>query len=272
MSPLDALAVGGGRGRAACARLSELVEELTIALRRAVPFLARRRIDISAEPPRCITFAELAADPTTAHASAFAVRVPGSDAGLRGLVLLDGSATARILDGVLGGGGLSAPEPAPLTPAQSALVTRVTVGMVRAFGQVLSARLGIETEPIASKETNAGLAVAVALNIDGGGRVLVVVPLGAVRADEAGSTERVDPSIAAALADVELDVVAELGKVCLSLDALSRLKVGDVVRLTLSLDERARVCAGGALLFHGRPTASGDLVAVAIEARRAPRR
>ena len=67
------------------------------------------------------------------------------------------------------------------------------------------------------------------------------------------------------MTDVELDVVAELGKVRLPLEAIAQLAVGDVIRLSLPLDERARICAGGATLFHGRPTASGHVVAVAIE-------
>jgi flagellar motor switch protein FliM len=51
----------------------------------------------------------------------------------------------------------------------------------------------------------------------------------------------------------------------LPLRAIANLKVGDVLRLGLPLDERARVSAGGAELFQGRPTASGDVVAVALE-------
>src|SRR5262249_55403126 len=102
--------------------------------------------------------------------------------------------------------------------------------------------------------------------IEGGGKVFLALPLAAVMQDEeAAEPTHLDSGIAAAMTDVELDVVAELGKVRLPLEAIASLAVGDVIRLSLPLDERARVCAGGATLFHGRPTASGHVVAVAIE-------
>jgi flagellar motor switch protein FliM len=258
---IQALSVPGGRGRAACLRVSEISNDLATALRRAVPFLARRRVAITAEMPRCVSFADLAADITIVHACAFAAGRPNT----RGLVLVDEAALARILDGVLGGDGSPTLGVAALTSAQNALAARVSGTMLRAFGDVITHKLGISVEPTSVKEIDAGSAVVVTLAMDGGGKVLFAVPLSAIRSDEPAEAEDYDVGIAAAMTDVELDVVAELGKVRLPLDALARLQVGDVLRLALPLDERARVCAGGAVLFHGRPTASGDAVGVALE-------
>ena len=102
--------------------------------------------------------------------------------------------------------------------------------------------------------------------MEGGGKILLALPLSSIHATkEPVEDAEVDSGIAMALTEVEVDIVAELGKVRLPLEAIASLKVGDVLRLALPLDERARVCAGGAVLFHGRPTASGEVVAVALE-------
>ena len=266
---LEALSASGGRGRAACARLVELAPELASALRRAVPFLSRKRVGVRAEPARCVSFAELASDGSIVHVSAFTARPTGaqpSPSSLRGLVLFDEVALARILDGVLGGDGASSTGVARPTSAQSALGARVAGSMLKALGEVLSSRLALAVQPTTSKNVETGAAVVLPLALEGGGKVLLALPLSAISHDEEDSLPpHVDSGIAAAMTDVELDVVAELGKVRLPLEAIAQLAVGDVIRLSLPLDERARVCAGGATLFHGRPTASGHVVAVAIE-------
>jgi len=266
---LEALSVAGGRGRAACARIGEIAPELANALRRAVPFLARKRVAVRPEPPRCLPFAELATDDGIVHASAFTARPAGTQtrsSTLRGLVLFDEVALARILDGVLGGDGGATNAVATPSSAQSALASRIAGGMLKAIGDILAARLGLAVEPTPSKDVAAGAAVVVPLTIEGGGTIHLALPLSAIsRDDEDSEPPHMDSGIAAAMTDVELDVVAELGRVRLPLEALAQLAIGDVIRLSLPLDERARVCAGGATLFHGRPTASGHVVAVAIE-------
>jgi flagellar motor switch protein FliM len=278
MMQLDALSVTGARGRAACARLAALSNDLAAALRRAAPFLSRRRVAISVDVPRCTTFADLAVDLSIVHAAAFEIRAVGETAGsnVRGLVLVDEVALARILDGVLGGGAAETRSSgeAKLTPARGALASRVSSTMIRAFGEVLSTRLGLTVSAIAQRdsaklpEIEPGAAVAVTLALDGGGRVLLALPLSTIPGEQQpAGTDRINERIASAMMDVEIDVVAVLGKVRLPLEQVASLAVGDVLRLSLSLDERARVCAGGAVLFHGRPTASGHVVGVVIERR-----
>ena len=265
---LEALSVSGGRGRAACVRITEIAPELASAIRRAVPFLARKRISVHTEPARCIPFADLAADDSIVHASAFTARSAGasSSSTLRGLVLFDDVALARILDGVLGGDGDSTNAIATPSSAQSALASRIAGSMLKALGDVLVSRLRLAVEPTSSRDIAAGAAVVVPLMMDGGGTIFLALPLSAISHEDSDSEPpQIDSGIAAAMTDVELDVVAELGRVRLPLEALAQLAIGDVIRLSLPLDERARVCAGGATLFHGRPTASGHVVAVAIE-------
>lgn len=231
-----------------------------------MPFLARRRVTVTAEPPRCKSFAELAADDTIVHVQPFQVTRGG-----RGLLLVDETALARILDGVLGGqpGAIAELQRTPsggLSSAQAALAGRVSGTMLRAFGEVTSHKLGVPIEPIAAKEIESGAAVVVTLCMEGGGRILLALPLSSIRlTEEPVQDGEIDSGIAMAMTDVEVDIVAELGKVRLPLETIAGLKVGDVLRLSLPLDERARVCAGGAVLFQGRPTASGESVAVALE-------
>jgi len=261
---IEALSVPGGRGRAACARIAEFTGDLATALRRSVPFLARKRVGITADEPRCVSFAHLAADATIVHAVAFTIGGSGSSS--RGLVLLDEVALARMLDGVLGGGGEnSSLGSATLTSAQLALASRVSGGILKAFSEVLTAKLGVEVKPTTNKEIEPGAAVVAALALDAGGKIFIALPISAVQTSEATVAEAINSGIANAMREVAVDIVAELGKVRLPLEAIANLKVGDVLRLTLPLDERARVCAGGAMLFQGRPTASGEVVAVALE-------
>ncbi len=139
-------------------------------------------------------------------------------------------------------------------------------GIPRAFGGALGSRLGLTIEVTAgATPTRVGVGVLLTFALAGGGVLALALPIAVLGDAQAAADAAVDGRIAAALVDVEVDVVAELGKVRLPLSALSALAVGDIVHLSLPLDERARVCAGGAVLFRGRPTASGGTIGIAIE-------
>lgn len=257
---ISKLAIAGGRGRAAAAHVATAGAELAIALKRALPFLARRRTGVAAEAPTVVLMSELDEDTTLLHRINFMTR-PSNTAGI---LAFDNGALGCILDGILGGGGDGAPLEGTLTSAQVALASRVSASVLRAVSEALGTKLGLTLEANTKVEPE-GAAVVVAITIETGGRVLVALPLSSVSREESAPPAPVDSGIAAAMIDVELDVVCELGKVRLPIQAIAALKVGDVLRLPLSVDERARVCAGGSLLFYGRPTASGEIVGVAIE-------
>ncbi len=250
------LAIAGERGRAAIARLSTLDAALASALRRALPFLARKRVPITVEKPRCILFEDLQKG---GHTRIFATE----PAGVAGALAVDEVALARIFEGVLGAGS-NAPR-GGFTPAQNALASRLSEAMVRALS-LATAKIGAVLDAKATPPPPTGPAVVATLVIDGGGSIKVALPIAAIaQADGASPAPAASDGIARAMLDVELDVVAELGKIKLSITALADLKVGDVVRLTLPLDERARISAGGITLFRGRPTTNGELVAIEIE-------
>jgi flagellar motor switch protein FliM len=251
------LAIAGERGRIATARFATIGADLASALRRALPFLARKRVPIAIEPARCILFEDLGKQ---AHSRAFAT-LP---AGVSGVLAIDDVALARIFEGVLGAGSKAAHG--GLTAAQNALSSRLSEGMARCLS-VATSKLGVTLDASAKVKPPSGAAVVVALVIDGGGAIQIALPVASIVQDE--ETPREAPAtcdaIARAMFDVEVDVVAELGRIRLPINALCNLKIGDVLRLALPLDERARVGVGGTMLFQGRPTTSGEQVAIAVD-------
>jgi len=264
MSGLARLGTTGERSRRAQDNLGRASADLVLALRRVLPFLSRKRVAVVAAPARTVLFSELAvAVPDCAFTMPFvagARRAPG-------VLAIDAIGAARILDGVLGGGdGDPAEAAANLSSAQLALARRVAEGVLRAFSEALRARLGVALEPSASgaSATDAGAGALLSFSLAGGGVIALTIPLSVLGAGE-GGVETNDGRMAAAMIDVEVVVVAELGKVRLPLAALATLAVGDVVQLSLSLDDQAHVCAGGVTLFRGRPTASGAAIGIAIE-------
>ena len=264
MSGLARLGIKGERSRRAQDNLGRASADLVVALRRVLPFLTRKRVGVVAAPPRTALFADLG---STVPNIAFKMAFDAGPSRAPGVLAIDAAGLSRILDGVLGGGDADPPalEPGSLSSAQSALAGRVSEGILRAFGEALRSRLGLTIgATTAATPTDAGVGAVLTFSLAGGGVIAIAVPL-SVLGEAHAAAESGDARIAAALVDVDVDVIAELGKVRLPLSALSALAVGDVVQLSLSLDERARVCAGGVVLFHGRPTASGVTIGIAIE-------
>lgn len=110
--------------------------------------------------------------------------------------------------------------------------------------------------------------VACALRIgegDTAGTIVLLVPATAIETKGAVEAEPEDASpTQEAVAEVELEIVAELGRVRLALTRIAKLRVGDVVRLPLSVDAPARLHVGGHGLFLGKPTTRGSQIAVEI--------
>lgn len=263
-SGLVRIGISGERSRRAQEILGRASADLVLAVRRVLPFLTRKHVAVVAAPPRTTLFSDLeAAVPNIAFTAPFTA----GPAGACGVVAIDAPGLSRILDGVLGGGDMPATvlTAGSLSSAQSALAARVSASIVRAFAEALRSKLGLAVEAAAgATPADAGACAVLSFAIAGGGVIALAVPV-AVLSDGEAPAETNDSRIAALMVDVEVDVVAELGKVRMPLQALAALAVGDVLQLPLPLDERARVCAGGAVLFRGRPTASGLAIGIAIE-------
>lgn len=272
MSGSDALVrLGLGSDRARRARDVLGAEKRTLegAVKRTLPYLVRKKIRVEATPPRAVVFGDALSELVAPlHVT------PVDIGGARGALVLDGRAIAHGLDGVLGGSGeLPELDPSGLSPAQLALSVRLARGLLDGFAPVF-AKLGIRLVPVEGDASGAagGLLVACAVTIgedDKLGSIVLLVPAGAVPDGQPGvaKPKELEPRTAAALAHVDVDVVAELGRVRLPLRRLANLKVGDVVRLPLPLDTVASVRVSDAVLFRGRPTTSGPQIAIAIEGR-----
>jgi flagellar motor switch protein FliM len=262
----------GERSRRVCARLDGMARPLEAALRRALPFLVQRKLAVAAAPARVATYEDVM-DALEAPRYVLSVAVGGGS----GAIVLDGGAVATALDGVLGGGGKSTParlDPAGLSPAQSALAARLARDLLSALNEPLS-RVGTRLEVLSDTAAfhRGGLFAVVSLHLGEGGtagKIVLLLPATCISvADVERAPSAPDPRATAAMAAVELDVVAELGRTQVSAARLAALKVGDVVRLGLPVDAPARVVAGGRMLFTGRPATRGGHLAIELADRAA---
>jgi flagellar motor switch protein FliM len=264
------LGLAGDRARRACERLAGAQRGLEAAVRRSLPYLARRKIDVSSEPARTA----LRADVMLPIAQPFFVGplCVGGAARPSGALVIDAKAIAHGLDGMLGSGrgGLPTLDPAGLTGAQSALASRLARSLVAAFDEIL-APLGAPLALANEAPGGHGGAVLIACTVrigegDTAGTIVLLVPAGAIETEDAVEEGPVDAvaDTKAAVGSVDLELVAELGRVRLALTRVASLRVGDVLRLPLSVDVPARLHVGGHVLFSGTLTTRGSQIAVEI--------
>jgi flagellar motor switch protein FliM len=264
------LGMSGDRARRACDRLTAEQRGLEGAVRRALPYLVRRKVAVTAEPAAPALHADAVSGLARPfHVTALRVGVGGRSAGA---LILDGNAIASGLDGMLGSGNGEPPQldPAGLSAAQAALAARLARGLVAAFDEVLrraGSALAIATEAASDPQ---GALVVCSVRIGEGesaGHIVILLPAAAIevhgRVDEA-SPQKIDPKTHAAMNEVELEVVAELGRVRLPLARLASLRVGDMIRLPLPVDAPLRLHVGGHSLFEGKPTIRGSQIAVEV--------
>ncbi len=264
----------GARIRGATALLESEGGTLAASIRRAVPFLSRRGTPITVRSVRIISGAEVEAEqPRPSHYVGLAC-----DPNASGALILDANAIAAFLDGVLGGDGQALPEltSETLTMTQAALVTRVTDGIIDALSAVLFARLGLRFRriPDASLNDRGQTFVIATFELEtalGFGCVHLALPLEALvdrRVTIVRQESDPDPRVKATLCQVELEVVAELGRRRMTVRELTRVKVGDIMRFDARVNAPVRIHASdtnGKELFCGRPTVQNGQIAVRIE-------
>jgi flagellar motor switch protein FliM len=270
-SPLLRFALEGQRVRKASAVLERIGPKLASALRRAVPFLSRRGVAVEISQVRAMPLEDLLASLAKPTHTTHFVTQPGLSPGA---LILDAGATSLFLDGVLGGDGASLPalNPAGLSGPQTALVSGLAANILRGFSGALQTALGLTLEPKPPSEGSGhseGAPVVCILELgDGAGRIALVVgrdPLLTEQADgEEASGPEDNPRIAAVLADVELLLVVELGRVPMRVGQLAALRVGDTLKLDVPVNGLVSVRSDGHELMRGRPTSSGGRIAVNI--------
>lgn len=269
-------AVEGGRVRKAASALEQASPQLATALRRAMPFLARRGGQVTLCFARALPVSELLADlPRPIHATHLT-----SPSGARGALVLDAGAIGMILDGVLGGDGRTPPklDPQGLTPPQVALLARVIDGAVTSLSDVLARRFGFALQSVApdvDEATSEGAPIACSFDVGAAsqtGRVILLIAkealLGASE-DADGPRDVPDPRVTRVMQDVELDLVVELARVPLALGRLAALKQGDVIRLDVPVGGAVNVRADGNVVLRGHPTTNAGQIAIRIAGRHA---
>ena len=252
------------RTKRACERLVSISRVFEAAVRRALPYLVRAKSPVTALPPKPGLYTDLVASlamPRHATTISLGPRTSGG-------IILDGLGVARVLDGVLGGRGVVAKlEESGLTAAQIALASRVAKGLVGAFDEAL-ARIDIRIEAVPGSLPEGALFVMQTIRIGEGetaGHISIILPASALlTAPRLALVQTNQPRTTAAVSEAEVDVVAELARVPIALSRLASLKVGDVLRLPLSIDAPARIQVGGRTVHVGRPTTVGAQVAITI--------
>jgi flagellar motor switch protein FliM len=266
-------AVEGGRVRRAAAVLEQASPQLASALRRAMPFLGKLNAQVALLFARAISVGELLADlPRPIHATQLLV-MPG---GVHGAIILDAGALSMVLDGVLGGNGTAPPvlDPSGLTPPQIALAARVLDGVVRSFSDVFQRRFGIALQPSAPDgdyASSEAAPIACSFEIGAGahvGRVVLLVAKEALLGSTDGhldqATNAPDPRVVGVVEQVELEMVAELARMKMTLGQLSRLRVGDTIRLDVAVGAAISVRTDGRVVLRGHPTTSAGQIAIRI--------
>lgn len=268
-------AVEGARVRKAASAIEQVSPLLGSALRRALPFLASRGETITLSFARAMPIGDLLGELARPIHATRLVLSPG---GAHGALVLDAGAIATIVDGVLGGDGGSPPtlNEAGLTGPQIALVARVVDGIVRSFSEVLSKKFDISltsTAPDSDDAMAEGAPVACCLEIVGQGppgRVVLLLAKEALLAKAESREHPVhanDPRVAAVLEGVELELVAELTRTKLPLGVLSRVKVGDTLRLDVVVGGAVSIRIDGHALLRGHPTTHAGQIAIRLVGR-----
>lgn len=294
--------------------LRRAAPSIASGVRRAVPFLGRRRATAVAGSPKTLRASAFGKDLDDPYYVCSLAAEPG---GSRAMLALDAHAIAFLLEGMLGGDGSDTPKLAKkgLSAPQRAFIDRIVTNVVSSVSGSLQKVLGLSLTklPALGNEISAD-GVVVELPIEfhdatpkaveskkefslddfdvpsmrggrpsspGGaeeanvlGTMFLAISKTALNAARAANLtkklERVDPRIAATMRAVEVNVVAELGRIRLSLGDLSRLQVGDTLRLDVPVDGDVEVRVEEQALFRGQPTTHGSQLAIQVTECRTP--
>ncbi len=273
-------AVEGGAQKRVLGAMDERAIDIALALKRAVPFLMRRSVSIESTPSRIATARVIQDD---LEEPVYSVPLATDPGGSRAILLFNRGAVTFLLDGVLGGTptneepeGAEEEAPVPLTSPQRAVLGRISDAMLRAISDAL-ASLGVRLRrlPPSSATPPEGQFAALTLTLGEGENRKIVLAIARDALQSAGlglfsESRQKDQSasrIPAVLAEVELELIVELGRVHRRLADVESLKVGDTIRLGVPVRAPVTVHVQGHPIVRGRPTTSGTQLAVAIVER-----
>jgi flagellar motor switch protein FliM len=271
--PLLRFALDGARARGAATVLEKEAPRLVAALRRAVPFLSRRRVPVELTFARAMPMEELLHSLT---APVFVSHLQTNPGNALGALLVDGGAIAMFVDGVLGGNGAALPSlnPAGLSGPQEALVSGIARNIIQALSATLGGSIAITMAPCSptawdSKTQGAPIVCVLAVGDgDQAGRVALLLPrealLAHLGATDAPASLPEDDRIASVVAEVELVLVVELARLPFDLGRVASLRIGDTLRLDVAVTSPVSLRVGDRELMQGRPTNAGGRIGVRI--------
>lgn len=254
--------------------LDERAQDIASAIRRGVPFMMRRGINLDPGLAVLAKAPELLVELTGPH---FHVPLATDPGGSRAMLVLDVGALSYLLDAALGG-DVDDAEPAltrEITGPQRAAIGRLMDPIVKLLSDVfLTLGVRFRRLPAATGVPTEGEFAVLTFKI--GGRrdrsILVAVSRDALASAGApilqgsrrGDAESRVPAI---LANVEVELVAELGRVQRRLASIDSLRVGNVIRLDTPVKSPVIVRIQGKPVFRGRPTTAGTQLAVIVTER-----
>lgn len=250
--------------------LDERAQDLANAVRRGVPPLLRKGIPVEAKPARLM---KSAAALEELKEPWFQVPLATDPGGSRAMIALDAGAISYLLDAAFGG---DLDESAPihacdLTAPQRAALGRLVDPIVKLVSDVL-AGLGIRLRrlPVSSGPPGEGELACLTLSIGSRKERNIVLAfardaLSAGGGPLLGSKRDVgEERVTAILSQVELDLVAELGRVRKRVSDIGSFKVGDVLRLDTPIRAPIVIRVQGRPILTGRPTTSGSQLAISV--------
>jgi len=267
--------------RGAMQAMAHVAQRFARGARRTLPFLVKRKARVV---PEAVAIVDLGAERIVENGPIYEVILGAPGGPAWGLMTLNTDAIGVVLEGVLGGGdsGGASGLGSDLTLAQSALVGRVTRALADDFAEAVKAEVGIgllvEVQHSVARGDEREAAFPDGLSVDcvfdglaGGARITIALGAealeSAARENDPPSTQAGDPRMAEAIADVPVEVVAQLGTVRLGLRRVLSLQPGQVLRLDTAVDDPVSVRVAGVTKFVGVPVISRGQLAVEIRGR-----
>jgi len=268
--------------RAAMQAMGVIAARFARAARRTLPFLVRRRARLA---PRPVALAGAQSGFDGADGPRFQVRLEAEDSGAWGSLSLNADALALLLESALGGSDAVAAAPlgAELSLAQAALIARIARSLASDFAQAVKNEAGLALSVVSARSVRSG-EVDEAETVDGlsvdcwfdgvSDSALLTISVSA-EALEAAAREHAeeeqpvaaDPRMAEAIAEVPLEVVAELGTVRIGLRHVLSLRVGQILRLPTATDDPVTVRVAGLWKFDATPVVSRGQLSIQIKGR-----
>ncbi len=288
-----------GGGAHAIDVMAGVAEPLARAVRRAVPFLGRRQVAVRLAAPKLMSTQKVGRDLQGPVYVSHLVAEPG---GARARICFDAPAVAFLLDGTLCGDGSKQSKLSltGLTPAQVAFIEQMSETLVNALSKALSCEIGmvLNTMPVVrGGQTASGSTVALSFSfveekkkeedeeeflfeeedeegeeeeqeeLTSLGTIVLAISKSALmsaRLSQAKPSDEVDDRVIATMGEVQVDVVAELGRIVMSVAQLAGLRVGHTLRVPVAVNGSVEVLVEDVALFKGRPTTSGSQLAIKL--------